>query len=109
MSFSLVVLNGSRAGTTLKLNDTASVFTIGRHISDDLQLDDDRASRMHVRLLRRAGHWQLEDCGSLNGTCVNSQPVQQTTLESGDLIRIGDRLMLFVDSSVEPRASDIQT
>lgn len=107
--YSLVVLNGTRPGTTLKLDDGVSVFTIGRHISNDLQLDDDRASRMHVRLVRRAGNWQLEDCGSLNGTLVNSQPVQQTTLESGDLIRIGDRLLLFVDSSVESRGSEIQT
>lgn len=109
MTYSLVVLNGSRPGTTLKLDETASVFTIGRHISNDLQLDDDRASRMHVRLLRRAGNWQLEDCGSLNGTFINSQPVQQTILESGDLIRIGDRLMLFVDNEVEARGSDVQT
>jgi Nif-specific regulatory protein len=108
MSYSLVVLNGSHPGTTLKLNDSASEFTIGRHISNDLQLDDDRASRMHVRLLHRAGLWHLEDCGSLNGTFVNSQPAQQTVLESGDLIRIGDRLMLFVDENAEPRG-DIQT
>ena len=109
MSFSLVVLNGSRPGTTLKLDQSASVFTIGRHISNDLQLDDDRASRMHVRLSRRADLWHLEDCGSLNGTFINSQPVQQTALEPGDLIRIGDRLMLFVDDDAEPRGGDIQT
>lgn len=109
MAYSLVVLNGSRPGTTLKLDENASVFTIGRHISNDLQLDDDRASRMHVRLSHRAGLWHLEDCGSLNGTFINSQPIQQTALESGDLIRIGDRLMLFVDDSVEPHGKDLQT
>ncbi|MGE0757466.1 MAG: sigma 54-interacting transcriptional regulator [Pirellulaceae bacterium] len=109
MSFSLVLLNGSHAGTTLKLDESAGAFTVGRHISNDLQLDDDRASRMHARLVHRGGHWHLEDCGSLNGTLVNSQIIQQTVLESGDLIRIGDRLMLMVHDPAMPRGNDVQT
>jgi pSer/pThr/pTyr-binding forkhead associated (FHA) protein len=76
MSFSLVLLNGSHPGTTLRLDEGAGVFTLGRHLSNDLQLDDDLASRMHARLFLRSGHWHLEDCGSLNGTHVNSQTIQ---------------------------------
>lgn len=108
MTFSLVLLNGAHPGTTLRLDEQVAVFTLGRHISNDLQLDDDRASRMHARLLYRADHWHVEDCGSLNGTYVNSQVIQQTVLESGDLIRIGDRLMLFVDGS-QPGDKELQT
>src|SRR5262245_34537478 len=108
MSFSLVLLNGSRPGTPLRMDETVGVFTLGRHISNDLPLDDDRASRMHARLMHRANRWHLEDCGSLNGTFVNSQVIQQTVLESGDLIRIGDRLLLFVDDSA-PGDKEIQT
>lgn len=109
MPHSLVVLNGSAPATTVPLHRQPGVLTIGRHISNDLQLDDDRASRMHARLTLRGDRWHVEDCGSLNGTLVNSQPVQQTVLEPGDLIRIGDRLILFVDEEAEGRASDIQT
>ena len=107
MPYSLVVLNGKTPGTILPLADSSAV-TIGRHISNDLQLDDDRASRMHARVSHRADSWHLEDCGSLNGTYLNSQPVEQTMLEPGDLIRIGDRLILFVDNS-EERTSEVQT
>ena len=71
MSYSLVVLNGSQSGNTLLLEGEPGVVTIGRHISNDLQLDDDRASRMHARLTQRGERWHLEDCGSLNGTYVN--------------------------------------
>ncbi len=109
MSYSLVVLNGSQSGSTLQLDGDPEVVTIGRHISNDLQLDDDRASRMHARLTQRGGRWHLEDCGSLNGTHINSQPVQQTLLEPGDLIRIGDRIVLFVDNDSKEHSTDVQT
>jgi len=109
MPYSLVVLNGTKPGSTLRLDGGPAVVTIGRHNSNDLQLDDDRASRMHARLTFRGDRCYLEDCGSLNGTRVNSQPVQQSPLESGDLIRIGDRIILFVDDAAEPRSLDAQT
>lgn len=109
MSYSLVVLNGANPGTTLRLDRVDGAVTIGRHISNDLQLDDDKASRMHSRLSMRGERWHIEDCDSLNGTHVNSQPMEQSLLEPGDLIRIGDRLILFVDNSADEGAEDIQT
>ncbi len=109
MSHSLVVLNGTKPGATVRLESHVGVVTIGRHISNDLQLDDDRASRMHARVMLRADRWYIEDCDSLNGTLVNSQPIQQSLLESGDLIRIGDRLILFVDSERGEGATDSPT
>lgn len=109
MAFSLVVLNGKHAGTTISLDEGAAVLTLGRHSSNDIQLDDDRASRMHSRVLWRNGSWHLEDCDSLNGTLLNSQPLQHSVLEPGDLIRIGDRLILFVDDTAGEDGTDIQT
>lgn len=85
------------------------VITLGRHSTNDVQLDDDRASRMHCRVLWRNACWHLEDCDSLNGTQLNSQPVQQSVLEPGDLIRVGDRLILFVDDTANEGGTDIQT
>ncbi len=109
MPHSLVILNGTRPGTTLRLDGDATEVTIGRHISNDLQLDDDKASRMHSRVSLRGDRWHIEDCDSLNGTHVNSQPIKQSLLEPGDLIRIADRLILFVDTSSEDGPSDVQT
>jgi len=109
MTFSLVVLNGRHAGTAISLDEETPVITLGRHSSNDIQLDDDRASRMHSRVLLRNGRWHLEDCDSLNGTLLNSQPLQHSVLEPGDLIRIGDRLVLFVDDTAGEDGTDIQT
>lgn len=97
MTCSLFVLNGPAPGKSLRLDPAAPVVTLGRHASSDLQLDDDRASRLHARLRFHSGAWRLEDADSRNGTLVNSQPVSRKTLERGDLIRIGERLILFVD------------
>ena len=109
MTSSLVVLNGGHPGTTVTLEPTAPAVTIGRHATNDLQLDDDRVSRLHARVVYRGERWHLEDCGSLNGTYVNSQPIGQTVLEAGDLIRIGERLVLFVKCASRtdlPRLAD---
>jgi len=96
--YMLIVLNGPNAGLTRYLKPDAPI-TIGRHPSRDLPVDDDRASRLHARISFRADCWHIEDCGSRNGTYVNSMPIQQAVLESGDLIRIGDRLILFTQRS----------
>ena len=108
MAFSLLVLNGSSPGTTVRLDSQSPVVTIGRHTSRELQLDDERSSRLHARVFHRAQQWNIEDCGSLNGTMVNSQPVQQTVLEPGDLIRIGERLILFVKNPDDRELSPLQ-
>ncbi len=96
--YSLILLNGPTAGATRHLSPETTV-TIGRHPSREIPLDDDRASRLHARISYRAERWHLEDCGSRNGTYVNSQPVQQAVMEPGDLIRIGERLILFARRS----------
>ncbi|MDP7020244.1 MAG: sigma 54-interacting transcriptional regulator [Pirellulaceae bacterium] len=100
MSWSLVLLNGAYPGTTLRLDpERPDPVTIGRHPTRDLPLDDDRASRLHAEIFHRSGSWHLRDADSLNGTFVNTQPIKQGTLEAGDLVRIGDHLILFAESS----------
>lgn len=106
MEHSLVVLNGALAGTTVRL-DPSQTVTLGRHSSRDITLDDEQASRLHARVSFRADRWHLEDCDSTNGTLINSQPVRQAILESGDLIRIGSRQVLFVDTDQDPSPSKV--
>ena len=38
----------------------------------------------------------LEDEGSLNGTFVNGERIEQRLLEEGDRIQVGPHLLLFV-------------
>lgn len=92
----LVLLNGPTPGASIRLDRSASAFTIGRDVSHDLPVDDHLVSRLHARLWFDGHAWQIEDCGSLNGTRVNSQPIERVVLDTGDVIRIGDRLIAFL-------------
>lgn len=62
---------------------------IGRHSQADLRLALPEVSRRHCRFLFGQGQWQVIDLNSLNGVFVNGQPIRQTTVSAGDLIRIG--------------------
>ena len=42
----------------------------------------------HGRISKTAAGWQVEDCGSTNGTFVNCVRVQKQTLKRGDILRI---------------------
>ena len=42
----------------------------------------------HGRISKTAAGWQVEDCGSTNGTFVNGVRVQKQILKRGDILRI---------------------
>ncbi|NOX53071.1 MAG: FHA domain-containing protein, partial [Planctomycetes bacterium] len=97
MSYSLVLLNGPQAGAGIPLNREGPPVTIGRDPSRELPIDDPACSRLHARLWHDGQQWWIEDCGSRNGTFVNSRRIERMTLQPGDAVRIGERLLVFVD------------
>ena len=59
-------------------------------------LDDRRLSRRHAQLVPRGDGWSIIDLKSRNGVRVNGQAVDGSrTLELGDVIRLGDTLLVF--------------
>ncbi len=75
----------------------AAALTIGRRGTNDLVLDDRRASSAHAQLRcrRDTGKWHIEDLGSTNGTFVEGLPVQTAMLASSTVFRIGDTLFIM--------------
>src|SRR5688500_11889992 len=71
-------------------------LTLGRSRRNDITIDDAQASRLHAVIELLGGAWCVRDVSSRNGTYVNGgRIVQQTSLRSGDEIRIGrTRLVL---------------
>ena len=102
--FGLVAINGVAAGVFAPLNPAAGLLTIGRDESREFPIDDPLASRLHARLTWTGSHWQIEDCGSSNGTKVNSESVHRAKLEPGDLIRIGDRLLVYLQRNANEQS-----
>lgn len=90
----LIVQRGSNAGSRFLLN--TDTVTVGRHQSSDIFLDDISVSRRHVTFTRRAEGITLKDLGSLNGTYVNRDLVDEYLLRNGDEVQIGKfRLVYF--------------
>lgn len=70
-------------------------LTAGRSSGNDLILADPEVSRRHIRILRRADGFAVEDTGSTNGTFVNGQRISHLTLlQDGDTIDLGDTVRL---------------
>jgi len=90
----LLVKRGPNAGSTFLLDRDAT--TVGRSTDGDVFLDDVTVSRKHAIFERRgAGAWFVRDVGSLNGTYVNGEQVDETTLASGDEVQIGRFKLTF--------------
>ncbi|MDR2748482.1 MAG: FHA domain-containing protein [Bifidobacteriaceae bacterium] len=69
---------------------------IGRNESADILLDDNTISRKHAEIIRQSGVWSLKDLGSLNGTYVNGERIENSqVINSGDKIQIGKFHLVF--------------
>jgi hypothetical protein len=92
----LVVVRGANVGSRFAL--TAPLTTIGRHPESDVFLDDVTVSRRHAEVRREPdGGLQLNDVGSLNGTYVNNERIDQIELAEGDQVQVGKfRLVVVV-------------
>jgi pSer/pThr/pTyr-binding forkhead associated (FHA) protein len=90
---SLVVSNGRLAGTTYRLPEKA---VVGRHPSSDIFLNDITVSRKHAQFHRLGSRYWITDLGSLNGSYVNRERVEETALSSGDEVQIGKFRFVFL-------------
>ncbi|TDQ53383.1 FHA domain-containing protein [Actinorugispora endophytica] len=92
----LVVKRGPNAGSRFLLDK--DVTTAGRHPNSDIFLDDVTVSRRHVEFYRRGGSFGVRDVGSLNGTYVNRERIDEAELGGGDEVQIGKfRLVLLTN------------
>ena len=89
----LVVQRGPNAGSKFLIDK--DVTTAGRHPESDIFLDDVTVSRRHAEFRRDDGKFFIRDAGSLNGTYVNRQRVEEAQLVSGDELQIGKFKLTF--------------
>ena len=90
----LVVKRGPNAGTRFVLD--APVTRAGRHPESDIFLDDITVSRRHAEFVAHDGSYSVRDVGSLNGTYVNRERIDETQLEPGDEVQIGKFKLLYL-------------
>ena len=90
----LLVQQGPTTGARFLLD--AAETTVGRHPRADIFLDDVTVSRKHaIFVALPEGGFAVRDSGSLNGTYVNRQRVEQATLRLGGEVQIGKYRMTY--------------
>lgn len=92
----LVVKRGPNAGSRFLLD--SDLTTAGRHPESDIFLDDVTVSRRHAEFYRRADGFTVRDVGSLNGTYVNRERIEEVSLAGGDEVQIGKFRLVFLTS-----------
>jgi pSer/pThr/pTyr-binding forkhead associated (FHA) protein len=90
----LVVQRGPNSGARFLLDSEKT--TAGRRPDSDIFLDDVTVSRRHAEFLRRPGGvFVVRDVGSLNGTYVQRDRIDEVVLRDGDEVQIGKYRMVF--------------
>lgn len=89
----LLVETGPKSGSRYALDQ--DTVTAGRHPDSDIFLDDVTVSRRHVEISSAAGIYRARDVGSLNGTYVNKELIEDVQLIDGDELQIGRFKLLF--------------
>ncbi|MDN5892640.1 MAG: zinc-ribbon and FHA domain-containing protein [Nocardioides sp.] len=92
----LVVQRGPSAGARFLLD--ADLTSAGRHPESEIFLDDVTVSRRHAEFRRNGATFNVSDSGSLNGTYVNRDRIDDVILNDGDEVQIGKYRLVFFAS-----------
>jgi len=95
----LVVRRGSDEGARFPLEQRET--TVGRHPDSDVFLDDITVSRKHAVFVTEGQVTSVRDAGSLNGTYVNRQRIDEATLASGDEVQVGKFKLVYLRGAGE--------
>jgi pSer/pThr/pTyr-binding forkhead associated (FHA) protein len=89
----VVVKRGPNAGSKFVLD--GEVTRAGRHPDSDIFLDDITVSRRHAEIVRSGESYSVRDAGSLNGTYLNRERIDDAPLSNGDELQIGKFRLVF--------------
>jgi ribosomal protein L40E len=90
----LAVLRGPNAGSRFLLDSDLTL--VGRHPDSDIFLDDVTVSRRHAEFYRQGSRFVVRDVGSLNGTYVNRDRIEEVELREGDEVQVGKFRLVFL-------------
>ncbi|KUM32347.1 FHA domain-containing protein [Glutamicibacter mishrai] len=92
----LIAHSGPNKGARFLLDTDESIA--GRHPNADIFLDDVTVSRRHAKFTRNGESFLLSDIGSLNGTYINGDRIDEIQLNSGVQVQIGKFRLNFYQS-----------
>ena len=86
----LLRMDGVAAGHVVSIMETP--FTMGRHATNQLAIDDDSISRFHARFVQEDGKYLVEDLGSRNGTFIQGKRITRAEIKDDDWVQMGARV-----------------
>ncbi|HYJ08470.1 MAG TPA: GGDEF domain-containing protein [Polyangiaceae bacterium] len=86
----LLRMDGVQAGLIIGLEQFP--FTVGRHPTNTLRVDEDSISRFHARIIKQGDEFIVEDLSSRNGTFVAGKRVTRATLDHDGWLQFGPRV-----------------
>jgi pSer/pThr/pTyr-binding forkhead associated (FHA) protein len=78
---------------------TKDMTSFGRHLDNDVVLQDESISRHHAEIHSEDGKYILTDKQSTSGTFVNGRRIARCVLNSGDLISLANIQIMFVNNN----------
>ena len=90
----LIQLNGS--GATRQLALRVPMTMIGRAETNDIVIDNVRASRFHAAVVTAGAAVTIEDLGSRNGLFLNGVRISTAQLANGDTLVLGGAMFRFL-------------
>lgn len=95
----LVVLRGPNQGARFLLDTDVAI--VGRHPEVSIFLDDVTVSRKHAEFLREGKNFTVKDLGSMNGTYLAGERIEEGVLRNGDEVQVGKFRLTFYASPLD--------
>jgi len=78
-----------KVGTNPVAREFTDTVQMGRDATCAIRIDDEGVSRIHAELFRMGNHWCARDRGSINGTFINGERIQEAPLPARCTLRLG--------------------
>lgn len=99
----LVIAFSPNPGTPAEVQLGDGDLEIGRDVdAPGLRLPDRSVSRRHARVVwdSHFGTYRFGDAGSAHGSRINGLPAKSVALDHGDVIRVGDTMLVYREGTV---------
>src|SRR5450432_2036895 len=94
------ILLASEGKTVMERELKPGRLVIGRTADNDIQIDSKFISRHHCQIVTQTDACLIEDLNSTNGIFVQSKRVRRYNLNDGDVVKVGQHEIMYIDERV---------
>ena len=78
-----------QSGKDVVVTLAETAVTLGRSVEADVQIEDEKVSRVHCEIRFWDGEYVVKDLKSRNGTFINDVRIDVGVLREGDTLKVG--------------------